>query len=127
MQLHQLLKESGRNSLTAQQQLYEQFATPMFLLCRRYVKTDSVAEEVMMTGFLKFFQSLQDFEYINDPATLGWLRRIMVNECLMQLRSSHGFLQVVNDDLPDVAMDEEVLDQMTTDEIFKLITQLPLG
>ena len=58
MQIHQLLQECKRHSRSAQKTLYHSFATRMFLLCRRYMKTDEEAEEVMMNGFLKFFQTL---------------------------------------------------------------------
>lgn len=127
MQLHQLLKECKRHDRTAQKSLYDRFATTMFLLCRRYVKTDEEAEEVMMNGFLKFFNSLQRFQFVNEAATVGWLKKIMVNECLMHLRSTNSFLQVATDNLPDVMQDETVMDHLSADEIFSLITQLPIG
>ncbi len=80
MELQQLLKECKKNSVTAQKYLFDHYAVSMFLLCRRYVKTDESAEEVMMNGFLKFFNSIQQFNYVNDAATLGWLKKITVNE-----------------------------------------------
>ncbi len=127
MQLHQLLKECKRQSITAQKHLYGRFATQMFLLCRRYVKSDEEAEEAMMNGFLKFFKALTDLVYVNDAATVAWLKKIMVNECLMHLRISNGFLQLVANDIPDVANSENVVDDLSADEIFVLITQLPIG
>lgn len=91
------------------------------------MKSDEIAEEVMMNGFLKFFASLNKFEYINDAAVVGWLRKIMVNECLMQLRSTNSFLQIATDDLPDVVADDQIIEKMTAEEIFRLITELPVG
>ena len=127
MELHQLLKECRKQRITAQRYFFDQFATSMFLLCRRYLKNDETAEEVMMNGFLKFFASLNKFEYINDAAVVGWLKKIMVNECLMQLRSTNSFLQVAIDDMPEVVADEQIIEKMSAEEIFRLITQLPVG
>ncbi|MFL5810158.1 MAG: RNA polymerase sigma factor [Flavisolibacter sp.] len=127
MQLYQLLKECKKNGIIAQRYLYDQFAVSMFLLCRRYVKNDEIAEEVMMNGFLKFFRSLDEFEYLNDAATIGWLRKIMVNECLMQLRTTNSFLQVVAEDFVDAATDDDIIGKLSAEEIFHLITQLPPG
>lgn len=127
MHLHQLLKECKQKSVSAQKCLYHQFATKMFLVCRRYVKTDEEAEEVLMNGFLKFFNSLSQFTYVSDAATVAWLKKIMVNECLMHLRGTNSFLQVVSDDLPEVAQPENVIDELSAEEIFSLITQLPIG
>jgi RNA polymerase sigma factor (sigma-70 family) len=127
MQLAQLLKESKRNSLAAQRCLYEHFAQSMFLLCRRYLKTDETAEEVMMTGFLKFFQSLPSFQYVNDEALKGWIKKIMINECLMFLRSTNSFLMVSADDYPETGETDTIISGLTAGEIFSLITRLPAG
>jgi RNA polymerase sigma factor (sigma-70 family) len=127
MELNQLLKECRQQRITAQRYFFDRFAASMFLLCRRYLKNDEVAEEVMMNGFLKFFGSLKEFEYINDAAVVGWLKKIMVNECLTQLRSTNSFLQVATDDLPEVVSDEQIIEKISAEEIFRLITQLPVG
>jgi len=127
MELKQLLKECKKQSVTAQKYLFDHYAVPMFLLCRRYVKSDETAEEVMMNGFLKFFNSLEQFNYVNEAATLGWLKKIMVNECLMYLRSNNSFLQVAMDDVPEVILNEEIISGISADEILWVITKLPLG
>ena len=126
MNLEQLLKECKKGSVTAQKYLYDQYAVSMFLLCRRYVRSDEAAEEVMMNGFLKCFSALPGFQYVNEPATVGWLRKIMISQCLMHLRQG-SFLGVALDEAPEPVADEEILDGLSAAEIFKLITQLPVG
>jgi RNA polymerase sigma-70 factor (ECF subfamily) len=126
MQLYQLLNECKQQNPTAQRRLYDQFAMSMFLLCRRYVKSNETAEEVMLNGFLKFFKALNNFTYVNDEATIGWLRKIMINQCLMELRSNNSFLQLA-DEVPEFTVDEEAISKISAEEIFSLITQLPLG
>jgi RNA polymerase sigma factor (sigma-70 family) len=127
MELQQLLKECKAGSITAQKYLFDKYATCFFLLCRRYLKTDEHAEETMMGGFLKIFQSLGLFDYVNDAAAFGWMKRIMVNECLMELRKKNSFLLVAESSANDIAVDEDALSQMAADEIYQLITQLPIG
>jgi len=127
MELAQLLKESKRNSLAAQRCLYEHFAQPMFLLCRRYLKTDETAEEAMMNGFLKFFRTLDSFHYVNDEALKGWIKKIMINECLMFLRSTQTFLMVSADDCPETGETDNIISELSAGEIFSLINQLPAG
>jgi RNA polymerase sigma factor (sigma-70 family) len=126
MHFHQLLKECKRQNATAQHCLFDRFATAMFLLCRRYVKNDETAEEVMLSGFMKFFQALGEFEYVNEEATIGWLRKIMVNQCLMELRKNNSFLQLA-DEVPELPVNEDIISSISAEEIFSLITQLPLG
>ncbi len=127
MQIAQLIKECKQHSTAAQRCVYDRFAAAMFLLCRRYLKTDEEAEEALMNGFLKFFGSLQRFEYVSDAATVAWLKKIMMNECLAQLRMANSFLQIVSDDLPESIHAENILDDLTAEEIFGLITKLPVG
>jgi RNA polymerase sigma factor (sigma-70 family) len=125
--LQKLLDDCRKSNTIAQKQLFTHFAVQMFVVCRRYMQTDEVAEEVMMNGFLKFFQSLNHFEYVNDAALAGWLKKIMVNECLMHLRANNSFLQIPIEIYPDDPVDEEIISAISAEEIFRLITTLPIG
>lgn len=125
--LQKLLDDCRKSKTVAQKQLFDHFAVQMFVVCRRYVQTDQVAEEVMMNGFLKFFQSLDRFEYANDAALAGWIRKIMVNESLMQLRANNSFLQISLECFGDEPVDEDIISTISAEEIFRLITRLPVG
>jgi RNA polymerase sigma factor (sigma-70 family) len=127
MELQQLLKECKKGSITAQKYLFDRYAKPFFLLCRRYLKTDEQAEEVVMTGFLKIFKSLSSFTYINDAATMAWMQKLMVNECLQELRKKHSFLLVAEEQAEDIAAADDVLANIGAAEIYKMIMQLPTG
>src|SRR5687768_1481526 len=91
MNLHQLVKEAKQGSVAAQKCLYDAFSGSMMLVCCRYVKDKQDAEELMLNGFYKFFTSLSSFQYNSDAALFGWVKKIMVNECLMFLRKKPGF------------------------------------
>lgn len=81
----------------------------------------------MMSGYLKIFQSLITFTYKSDAETYAWMKQIMVNECLMELRKKQNLL-VVSDVLEDdLVTDETVINNLSANEIFELITQLPIG
>jgi len=86
------------NNRFAQNRLYEAFAGRMFRVCMRYVRDSQDAEEVLMNGFLKFFKSLPDFQYRDDPSLEAWLKRIMVNEALMHLRQQKNMPEFVSND-----------------------------
>ena len=127
MNLYQLLNECRRHSVTAQRYLFDHYAKSMFLVCRRYVRTDQVAEEMLMNGFLKFFSSLDRFQYHNEIATQSWLKKIMVNECLMWLRDQNSFLLVAQEEIEGEVIEEDITSRISAAEIFNLITQLPTG
>lgn len=58
----------------------------MFLLSYRYVNHKEDAEEIVSDGFIKILLNLPKVEFRNVASFEAWMRKIMVNECLMFLR-----------------------------------------
>jgi RNA polymerase sigma-70 factor (ECF subfamily) len=107
--------------------LFDKYATSFFLLCRRYLKTDEHAEDTMMNGYLKIFQSLKTFAYKSDAETYAWMKQILVNECLMEVRKKSNYLFVASEMEDEIAVDETAISNLSANEIFELITKLPIG
>jgi RNA polymerase sigma factor (sigma-70 family) len=127
MDISTLIYESKQGSNAAQKCLFDEYADKMMLVCKRYLKKTEDAEEILSDGFYNFFKGLNSFVYKNDAAVYAWLKKIMVNECLMFLRKKNVFTimpELVEEDCP---LQEEVLDNLSAAEIFNLILQLPLG
>lgn len=127
MELLQLIKECKQGRITAQKYLYDRFATQFFLVCRRYQKTDAEAEETLQNGFLKIFHHLPGFVYSSDAAFVAWMKKILVNECLQQLRKKNNFFLVPESTAGEIMTEENVMDKLSADEIYRLITQMPVG
>src|SRR5690606_13572403 len=87
--LHQELDNwialAAANDRQAQQKIYSRFAPKMLSVCRQYVKDIHHAEDIMITGFMKVFSNLKNFAH--KGSFEGWVRRIMVNECITHIRS----------------------------------------
>lgn len=127
MNLPELIKEAKKGSMAAQQCLFDQLYGRMLMVCRRYVKSPEDAEERLLDGFYKFFKNLNGFTYNGDAALYGWLKKIMINECLMQLRKKNVFSIVTEAAAEDIALEEEALNNLSAKEILSLIVQLPVG
>jgi RNA polymerase sigma-70 factor (ECF subfamily) len=127
MNTSELVKEAKQGSTAAQKCLFDQFAEKMLLVCQRYVKSPEDAEEVLLDGFYKFFTKISSFNYQGDAALYAWLKRIMINECLMFLRAKNVFTIVTEATAEEIPLQEEALDNLSAEEIFKLIVQLPVG
>lgn len=86
--LHQeerkIIKLAVENNRHAQQLIYTKFAPKMLSVCRQYVKDLHHAEDLMITAFMKVFVNLKNFEH--KGSFEGWIRRIMVNECISYIR-----------------------------------------
>ncbi|GAA4338163.1 sigma-70 family RNA polymerase sigma factor [Flaviaesturariibacter amylovorans] len=127
MELAQLIEDCRHERRSAQKALYGHFARPFFGLCRRYLKNESEAEEVLQNGFVNIFAALPRFEYISEAATVGWMKRVLVNECLQHLRRSTSFLQVGLEEAAEVPGGEDPLEGLEAAELLRTILQLPTG
>ena len=127
MDASQLVKEAKRGSAAAQKCLFDLFADKLMLVCKRYVKITEDAEEILLDGFYKFFKNINSFNYRSEAELYGWLKKIMINECLMLLRKKNVFTIVTETAAEDVVLQEEALDNLSAKEIFDLIIQLPVG
>ena len=121
-----LIAKATKGNRRAQHELFELFAPKMLSICRQYAKNNDIAEEVMLTGFLKVFTHLKS--YAAQGSFEGWIRRIMVNESISQLRKDKKLLfkDEVNleNSMSQVAYIETELEVA---EIQELIDELPSG
>ena len=98
----------------------------MLGVCRQYLKNNDVAEEVMLAGFLKMFTHLSDFK--NEGSFEGWIRRIMVNESISQLRKDKKLNFVSESTLENTTEYSTYIEtELEEAEIQKLIDSLPEG
>ena len=125
MDLLELIRRCLSDSPDAQKLLFEKFVTPMARLCIRYLKDHDVAQDVLMEGFMKVFDRLKHFEYRGEHSLGMWIRKIMVNECLMMLRKDRTRFIYVTEQ--HIEVNEIVEDHIATDDILALIDHLPDG
>ena len=127
MDIAELVREAKQGSAGAQKCLFDLWADKMLLHCMRYVKNRENAEEILLDGFYKFFKALNGFTWQGESALYGWLKKIMVNECLMFLRKKHVFTIVTESMADEIPLDEQAIDRLSAAEIFDMILQLPIG
>ncbi|RKR09357.1 RNA polymerase sigma-70 factor (ECF subfamily) [Flavobacterium sp. 90] len=126
--LHQeeteIIKLAVENNRQAQQQIYSRFSPKMLSVCRQYIKDIQLAEDVMITAFMKVFTNLNKFE--NKGSFEGWIRRIMVNECISYLRVQKK-VKFTDDEIYVEESFNAIDSKFSTDQIQFLIDALPDG
>lgn len=121
-----LISKAKKGNQRAQHELYELFAPKMLSVCRQYVKRPEVAEEVMLGGFLKVFTHLGSYK--NEGSFEGWIRRIMVNESISQLRRDKKLLFNEDAEVENTKNHVAYIEtELEVNEIQKLIDDLPEG
>lgn len=127
MNIADQIQDARRGNAAAQKALFDHLADPMMALCRRYLKNREDAEEVLLDGFCKFFSHLPGFRYQGEAALYAWIKKIMINECLMFLRRRHAFSVMPEKTAEELAVPAEPLAGLSAAEITDLIVQLPVG
>ncbi len=127
MNLQQLIKEAKQGSSAAEKCLFDEMADSMLLVCCRYVKNREDAEEILLNGFFRFFKNMSSFQFQHDAALYSWVKKMMINECLMFLRKKKSFSMVTEKEADDISLQEDALSNLSAAEIFSLIIQLPVG
>ena len=105
--------------------MFELFAPKMMGLCRKYMKNNDLAKEVMLTGFLKVFTNLETFKDLGSFE--GWIRRIMINESISQLRKDKKLHFEDETVLETQEYATYIKSELEVNEIQKLIDGLPDG
>lgn len=121
-----LIAACRKGDATAQRDIYDKYSSLMFAVCRRYIEQLDAAEDILICGFTKAFQKIDQFK--GEGSFEGWLRRIMVNEALSHIRKHKSmFLEVEIEKAerePDYGM---MANQLEVEDLQKLIDQLPVG
>lgn len=122
----QLIVALKRGESRAQKIVYERFAGKMLAVCTRYCANKDDAEEVMLDGFMRAFEKIEQFR--EEGSFEGWIRRIMVTESLMFLRKAKQWRQEVPIDEVTVEPDYEWADTAVNEsDLMRLVNQLPDG
>jgi len=110
-----LIELCKKGNQVAQMQVYDKYARAMFTVACRYLNSEENAKDAMQEGFLKAFTNIDKYQ---PEFTFGaWLKRIVINQCLDELKKKHlvfndievSELKILNDD--DWSFDSKITKQ----------------
>ena len=70
----------------AQRELYNRFASKMLGVSYRYANGQEEAQDVLQDAFIKIFERMKSFK--KEGSLEGWIRRIVVNTALDNIRKT---------------------------------------
>ena len=106
-----------------QQQVYITFGSKVMGICKRYMKDRERAEEMAMNTFLTVFQKIG--QYKSEGSFEGWILRIAVNCCLMELRKKTTFSLELSQDTIQISTTANEVDIFLNDDIEQMLKILP--
>ena len=124
--VEKLVKGCINNERKAQEALYKLFHADMLRVCYSYLPDSSLAKEAFNTGFLKVFQSIENFD-IEKGELGGWIRKIMIytaiDLCRKELRFTAITAEMQAQD--DFFIPAAILEKLYFEDILKHIRLLP--
>ncbi len=125
-QAEELVNGCIKNDRLAQGALYKLFHADMLRVCYNYLPNKELAKEAFNQGFLKVFQSIQNFEF--DKGDLGgWIRKIMIFTSIDLLRKELKFntLETTEKVESETFISPTILEKLFFEDILEKIKQLP--
>lgn len=121
-----LVKGCRKKDPRVQKEVYERWSGLMLAVCTRYIQDRDEAESVMLNGFFKVFERIDQFG--SNGSFEGWIRRIMVNEALSYLRRNKQAMMMVEvEEAQHEASYESASQQLEADDLLQLIREMPEG
>ncbi|MDI1257070.1 MAG: sigma-70 family RNA polymerase sigma factor [Flavobacterium sp.] len=121
----EIIKRCQQQDSKTQNLVYKTYAPKVFGTCKRYMKDRERAEEMVMNAFLTVFQKIGQFK--SEGSFEGWILRIAVNCCLMELRKKTNFDAELKPDIIQLSVENTVTNELAERDIEKMLSILPEG
>lgn len=124
----QLIKDCINRNRRSEYELYKLTYSYLMSISIRYTRNQDLAKEYLNVGFLKILSNLE--KYKEEIPFKAWIRKIMINTLIDEYRKQKKHIEVIDYvdyhyDNSDYAELNSALDHINTNDIYKLITQLP--
>ena len=106
--INQLIERCKKNDNSAQMQVYQNYYKAMYNTSYRILKDEFEAEDLIQEAFLTAFTKLDTFK---GEVTFGaWLKRIVINKSLTQLKKVTRYDEVRMDVIPSYEVEDIEID-----------------
>jgi RNA polymerase sigma-70 factor (ECF subfamily) len=125
LKLNALIKRCRAQDRKAQKAIYDSYAPLFISIAKRYVGDRMIAEDIMVQTFFKVFTQIK--KYSGAGSFEGWMKRILINEALMYLRSNKSKIEGISLDNVQVPKASLIEERLEHEAILRLVDLLPLG
>jgi RNA polymerase sigma-70 factor (ECF subfamily) len=102
-----LIERCKKSDNSAQMEIYKSYYRAMYNTSFRILKDEFEAEDIMQEAFLTAFTKLDMFK--GEVAFGAWLKRIVVNKSLTQLKKNNKYQEVKLEVIPNYDIEEETI------------------
>ena len=121
MNLEKIIKGCIKQKSQAQEELYNLYKKPLFVLSIKYCRNEAEAEDNLHSSFIEIFTNIKNFN--STGSFEGWMKRITINKAISSYKKSFN-LVALKDDYQDTDITESEVN-IPLDDILKLVQELP--
>lgn len=125
MRIEEIIQACRAGDRIGQKALYDKYASRMMGICMRYCKQREDAEDVLCNGMYRILNKIS--QYSGKGNFEGWMKRVMINECLMHLRKKKIRFEDVEDQYHLASPDISIEDELMYEDVLQLLNYLPRG
>ncbi len=123
----QLIDKCKKGDARAQRMLYDKFGPKLMAVCYRYAGNAEEAKDILQDGFIKIFENME--KYSGFGSLEGWMRRIVVNTALDNIRKNKKLK--LNSDIDDLdyklATNSYIEEKLAAEDLLKILSEIPIG
>ena len=122
----QLLALCKQGDRYACKQLFEMYSGKMMALCYRFARDRNEAEDILQEGFVRVFTKLELYSGLGSFES--WMKRVIINTALKYREKNvtkHNYTEIDNIHVFD--KNPTIIEELSKEEILKLIQELPDG
>jgi len=120
--LVQLCKKGNKK---AQHKLYKMYSKAMYNIAIRMTGDRETAEDILQDAFIKAFTEIE--KLIDEKAFGGWLKRIVINRCLDEIRKQKNIASFDMLAAKHSEIAEEINENVDVEMVHNMIKRLPEG
>ncbi len=120
------IKEALKGNQKAFHQLYLKYKQSLFMVCLRYAKDKSTAQDYLQESFITIFKNLNYYDPTKG-AFESWAKRVTINACLMDIRKKPLYSISISHAEQMESTEINVLSDMSLKEMLAMIQELPQG
>ncbi len=130
-QHYDIVEACKRGDRKAQFELYKLYSKAMYNICMRMLNSAENAEDALQNSFVDVFSKLDSFRF--ESSIGAWIKRIVINNCINQIKKRRLDFAELNDNLHFVADENHTSTTAYSNEVLnveliqKAIMQLPEG
>tara|TARA_R110002020_G_scaffold41067_6_gene121073 strand:- start:9143 stop:9688 length:546 start_codon:yes stop_codon:yes gene_type:complete len=123
LKIEELIKQCIKNDRAAQNELFRKYKDTLYFTSLKYCRNEADAEDNLHDAFITIFQKIKTYK--NKGSFEGWMKRITIYKAIDKYKTKKPLNVEIKDDILEDEVIVENEENLSLDQLLKLIQNLP--